>query len=111
MSDAHSSSGGPVEVHPAEVAERHRRRQLQLVDVREPYEWEAGRIAGARHVALEHLLPAADTLDRHRPVVLYCRVGARSWLAATALRRSGYDAYSMSGGAPPRPQEGPPPQP
>jgi rhodanese-related sulfurtransferase len=31
-------------------------------------------------------------------VVFYCRVGARSGMAANAFRRAGYDAYSMDGG-------------
>jgi hydroxyacylglutathione hydrolase/adenylyltransferase/sulfurtransferase len=71
---------------------------IQLVDVREPYEWEAGRIAGARHIELERLASQAETLDRERPVLFYCRVGARSGMAASAFRRAGFDAYSIDGG-------------
>ena len=71
---------------------------VQLVDVREPAEWDAGRIAGARHVELERLASEADSIDRERPVLFYCRVGARSGMAANAFRRAGYDAYSMDGG-------------
>ena len=72
--------------------------EVQLVDVREPREWEAGRIAGARHVELERLASEADSIDRERPVLFYCRVGSRSGMAANAFRRAGYDAYSMIGG-------------
>jgi len=71
---------------------------VQLVDVREPYEWDAGRIAGARHVELERLASEAESLDRDRPVLFYCRLGARSGMAANAFRRAGYDAYSLDGG-------------
>ncbi len=71
---------------------------VQLVDVREPYEWEAGRFAGARHVELERLASEADSIDRERPVLFYCRLGSRSGMAANAFRRAGYDAYSMDGG-------------
>jgi rhodanese-related sulfurtransferase len=74
------------------------RGEVQLVDVREPREWDAGRIAGARHVELERLAAEADSLDRERPVLFYCRVGSRSGMAANAFRRAGYDAYSMLGG-------------
>ena len=49
---------------------------MQLVDVREPYEFEAGRIAGSRHIELERLASKADTIDRDRPVVFVCRLGA-----------------------------------
>jgi len=71
---------------------------LQLIDVREPYEREAGYIAGSRHIELTKLPSEAATLDRDRPVVFYCRVGSRSTMAAQALRATGTDAYSMDGG-------------
>jgi rhodanese-related sulfurtransferase len=70
----------------------------QLVDVREPYEWAAGRIAGARHIELARLADEAGALEAERPIVFYCRVGARSAAAAHAFRRAGYEAYSMLGG-------------
>jgi rhodanese-related sulfurtransferase len=71
---------------------------LQVVDVRETYEREAGYIAGSRHIELSALSTEAATLERERPVVLYCRVGARSDMAAQALRTAGFEAYSMRGG-------------
>ena len=70
----------------------------QLVDVREAYEWDAGRIEGARHIELERLASQADTLDKERPVVFQCRLGARSAMATQAFRAAGFDAYSMAGG-------------
>jgi hydroxyacylglutathione hydrolase/adenylyltransferase/sulfurtransferase len=87
-----------VDITPERVAELHREGAIQLIDVREPYEWEAGRIAGARHVELERVAAQAPTIDRDRPVVFYCRLGARSGMAANAFRRAGWDAYSMVGG-------------
>lgn len=71
---------------------------LQLVDVREPHEREAGRIGGSRHIELVRLSAEAATLDRERPVVFYCRVGSRSEMAAQAFRAAGYEAYSIRGG-------------
>jgi rhodanese-related sulfurtransferase len=71
---------------------------VQLVDVREPYEREAGRIAGSRHIPMVALSEQASSLDRERPVVFYCRVGSRSTMAAQAFRTAGYKALSMSGG-------------
>jgi len=72
--------------------------EVQLVDVREQHEWDAGRIAGARHIELERVASEAETLDRARPLLFYCRLGARSGMAANAFRRAGYDAYSLDGG-------------
>jgi rhodanese-related sulfurtransferase len=87
-----------VDVTPEWVRERHEAGEIQLVDVREDYEWEAGRLAGARHIELDRVASEASTIDREKPVVFYCRVGSRSGMAADAFRRAGYDAYSMDGG-------------
>ena len=70
----------------------------QLIDVREDYEWEAGRIDGALHIGLEHLAANAGKVDTDRPVIFQCRVGSRSAMAAQAFRGVGIDAYSMAGG-------------
>jgi hydroxyacylglutathione hydrolase/adenylyltransferase/sulfurtransferase len=87
-----------VDVTPEEVAELQRRGNAALVDVREDYEWDAGRIPGARHVALSELSARAGSIPHDTPVVFVCRVGARSTMAAHAFRRAGYDAYSLDGG-------------
>ena len=71
---------------------------IQLIDVREPYEWDAGRIAGARRIGLDRLAAEAESLDRGAPVLFYCRVGSRSGMAAGAFRQAGFDAYSLDGG-------------
>jgi rhodanese-related sulfurtransferase len=70
----------------------------QLIDVRESHEREAGYIAGSRHIVLGDLTGQAVTVEQDRPVIFYCRVGARSDMAAQAFRAAGYEAYSMSGG-------------
>src|SRR3954462_5851677 len=91
-------SAPDLEIAPEELAERLARGEVELVDVREPYEWDAGRIEGSRHVELERLASQAETLDRDRPVVFSCRLGARSALAAQAFRSAGWDAWSLQGG-------------
>ena len=88
-----------IDVDPARVAEwLEEDPTLQVIDVREAYEREAGHIAGTRHIELNHLTAEASTVDRERPVIFYCRVGGRSTMAAQAFRASGFQAYSMSGG-------------
>lgn len=86
------------ELQPREVAELLERGGIQLIDVRQRYEYEAGRIAGARLIALSELPAEAHTIDPSRPVVLYCRSGARSAMATDALRGAGFDAHNMTGG-------------
>jgi rhodanese-related sulfurtransferase len=92
------AGGNEVDVTPDWVRERHNAGEVQLVDVREDYEYDAGRVPGARHVGLQDVAAQADTIERDKPVVFYCRVGSRSTMAAQAFRRAGYDAYSMDGG-------------
>lgn len=88
-----------IEVDPERVASwLEEDPSLQVIDVREPYEREAGHIAGTRHIQLVKLTEAASTVERDRPVVFYCRVGSRSLMAAQAFRAAGYDAYTMAGG-------------
>jgi len=86
------------DVTPAETAELHERGEIQLVDVREPHEHEAGRIAGDRHVQLASLTQEAGSFDPDRPLVFYCRSGGRSAVATQAFRASGFQAFNMTGG-------------
>jgi rhodanese-related sulfurtransferase len=86
------------ELEPEQVKERLDRGEIELIDVREPYEWEAGRIAGARHIELERLAGRAGEVPRERTVVFQCRLGARSAMATQAFRAAGWDAYNMAGG-------------
>jgi rhodanese-related sulfurtransferase len=88
-----------IAVDPAQVADwLARDPDLQLVDVRQPYERDAGHIEGSQHIELAQLSARAGDLARDRPVVFYCRVGARSDMAAQAFRASGLQAHSMRGG-------------
>ncbi len=98
------SAGGPAdEADRAHELAPHSFAELmgagaQLIDVRRPYEFEAGRLPGARNIEMNQLSAAAETIDRERPVLFYCRRGNRSAMAADAFRTAGYDAYHMVGG-------------
>jgi len=87
-----------IEVTTEQTAEALASDGAQVVDVREQYEWDEGRIEGALHIEMERLASNADKIDRERPVIFHCRLGARSAMAAQAFRRAGYDSYSMAGG-------------
>src|SRR6201995_804931 len=71
---------------------------VQLIDVREPYEHEAGRIAGDRLIELGRLSQEAGSIDAERPVIFYCRSGARSAMASQAFAQAGFDAHNLDGG-------------
>ena len=83
---------------PRQVAELLARGDAQLIDVRQPHEHQAGRIAGGRLVELAEIAAQADTIDRERPLVFYCRSGARSAMATEAFRNAGFDAHNLAGG-------------
>ena len=90
--------GAPQELTPARVAELLQ-DGAQVIDVREPGEREAGRIPGdSAHIELDKLAAEADSIDRERAVVFYCRSGSRSALAAQAFATAGFDAHNLAGG-------------
>src|SRR3954447_13965332 len=86
------------DLSPARVAELQR-DGAQLIDVREPYEREAGRIPDdSAHIEMDQLTEQGETIDRDRPVVFYCRTGSRLSMAAQAFSAAGYDAHNLDGG-------------
>ena len=69
-----------------------------LLDVRAPYEWQAGHAPRARHIPLGDLNRRANELPSGRPVVTVCRSGARSARAAALLARQGRQVSNLAGG-------------
>jgi rhodanese-related sulfurtransferase len=86
------------DLSPEEVRRLLDENAIDLIDVREPYEHEAGRIEGAIHVEIPNLTAAAAQLDQERPIVFYCRSGARSAMTTQAFRASGFQAFNLTGG-------------
>jgi len=91
---------GVREIPPLELAARMRRADpLDLIDVREPYEWRIARIEGARMIPLGRIGAAVGDLPRDREIVLYCHHGVRSRAAAEFLASQGFDGvWNLSGG-------------
>ena len=78
------------EITPVELAARlGSGSAVQLIDVREPGEWEIAHLPGARLVPLGALADALPTLDLGREVVVMCRSGVRGAKAARLLRDAG----------------------
>lgn len=70
-----------------------------IVDVRTPTEYQAGHIPGARLIPFDQMASRAGELPgKDRPVLLYCRTGRRTAMAAATLRQLGYTAvYDLQG--------------
>jgi molybdopterin/thiamine biosynthesis adenylyltransferase/rhodanese-related sulfurtransferase len=88
------------EVSPRELADRlERGDDIDVIDVREPHEWEIARIPGARLVPLATLNEALSSLDSAREIVVHCKGGTRSAKAVRQLQAAGFKRVSnLSGG-------------
>lgn len=74
-------------------------RKAQLIDVREPNEFEAGHILGARNIPMSQMRMRSKEIRSDLPVYLYCQSGMRSGRAAQFLYRKGYkDLSHLKGG-------------
>lgn len=70
-----------------------------ILDVREPHEWQIGRIPGAVLIPLGELPKRLSELDKNRAIVAQCRSGARSLKAAHLLLDAGFtDVRNLKGG-------------
>lgn len=69
-----------------------------FLDVREPYEWEAGHVEGSVHIPIGQIQRRFEELDRDRPIVVVCQVGQRSALVAEFLTAQGFEAHNLHGG-------------
>jgi rhodanese-related sulfurtransferase len=81
-----------------EAASRSGEDRPLLVDVRTADESRQGHIAGARNIPVDELRDRLQEVPRDRPVVVYCQVGQRGYLATRMLVQKGYDASNLSGG-------------
>ncbi|WP_068671900.1 rhodanese-like domain-containing protein [Oceanobacillus sp. Castelsardo] len=70
-------------------------RKAQLIDVREPQEFDRGHILGARNIPVTQLKQRLIELRKDKPVYLYCQSGSRSARAAQILHKKGYEDISQ----------------
>jgi adenylyltransferase/sulfurtransferase len=99
QSEATSTMKGVPEMTPRELADALARGDdIDLIDVREPYEWRLGVLPNARLLSLGSLAGSMSSLDSRREIVVYCRSGARSANAVKALRAAGFRATNLAGG-------------
>ncbi|KOO52122.1 rhodanese-like domain-containing protein [Viridibacillus sp. FSL E2-0187] len=74
-------------------------RKAQLIDVREPKEFDGGHILGARNVPTSQLRQRYKEIRPDKPVYLYCQNAGRSARAAMLLKKKGYDqVFQLQGG-------------
>ncbi|MEZ5316109.1 MAG: MBL fold metallo-hydrolase [Vicinamibacterales bacterium] len=98
-----ASAGRPLghvpQITAADLRESLAHGAVTLVDVRNQAEWDAGYIAGARHVTLGYLPGRVAEIPTDKPVVMQCAAGARSAIAASLLKARGVDrVINLEGG-------------
>lgn len=77
----------------------HEEGSYNLVDVRQPKEYEKEHIPGAKLIPLSQLGDSLDKLDPEKPTIVHCAIGGRSRVAAQTLASNGFsEVYNLSGG-------------
>ena len=71
---------------------------VTVLDVREPVEWQYGRIDGAVHIPLTEIPARAEELPVDQQLLVVCKVGGRSAQATAFLREKGFEAINLAGG-------------
>jgi NADPH-dependent 2,4-dienoyl-CoA reductase/sulfur reductase-like enzyme/rhodanese-related sulfurtransferase len=84
-------------VHADQVAARVAEGAL-LLDVRSPAEFAEGHLPDARNLPVDELRDHLQDLPRDRPLVVYCRVGQRGYVATRILAQEGFQVSNVSGG-------------
>ncbi len=74
------------------------KKDFQLIDVREPFEYEMSNLNGL-NIPLAGIVIEADKIAKDKPVIMQCRSGARSASALMQLEKLGYNnVYNLKGG-------------
>jgi rhodanese-related sulfurtransferase/rubrerythrin len=82
-----------------EYIKAHKNDTFQLLDVRQPKEYEQEHLPGAILIPLKELITRKDELDKTKPTLVYCAAGVRSKAASQLLQGQGFkDVYNISGG-------------
>jgi hydroxyacylglutathione hydrolase len=91
--DAWRKAGDPLHHYevatPDQIGDQVAAEQITVVDVRQNDEWQTGHIPGARHIMLGYLPERLAEIPADKPVVVQCRSGARSAIAASLLQAWG----------------------
>jgi len=90
------------QISPLELAawlSDQRREKPLLLDVREPWEWQAARIEGSQHIPMREVPARLGEIDRGQEVVAICHHGARSQQVAMFLEKNGFSkVHNLQGG-------------
>ena len=69
---------------------------IQIIDVREPHEYEIAQIPNSRLIPLGQVLGRMNEIDPERETVVHCKMGGRSAKAIEALKRTGFTGHLIN---------------
>lgn len=73
--------------------------EMQLIDVRTKTEYERGAIQNATNISVDDLRNRLSELDKNKPIIVYCQVGIRGYIAQQILLQNGFEnVRNLSGG-------------
>ena len=73
--------------------------KVQLIDIREPYEYEEGHIEGSINIPMGDFLEKLDELSRTKQIIIYCNTGRRSKPVVYITHKlHNYTLYNLKGG-------------
>src|SRR4051812_25345583 len=86
-----------TEITATELKERlDRGDDIQIIDVREPNEYEVARIPDSKLIPLKDVLNRMGEIEAERETVVHCKMGGRSARAIDALRRAGFQGKLLN---------------
>lgn len=88
-------------VSPTDFSSKVKNAEVQLIDVRTPEEYNEGYLKNAKNINFydANFMEKMESLDKSKPVYVYCKSGGRSGKAATKLKKAGFSkVYDLKGG-------------
>ncbi|WP_226670214.1 rhodanese-like domain-containing protein [Metabacillus litoralis] len=87
------------EISPEEIQQKLEKGEvIELIDVREDEEVEAGMIPQARHIRMNDIPDSLDAIDKEKETIFICRSGGRSGNVCAYLQDKGFNVVNMTGG-------------
>ncbi|MGB9169271.1 MAG: rhodanese-like domain-containing protein [Nitrososphaeraceae archaeon] len=80
------------------ITEATREKEIILLDVRQPDEFESWHIENSHNIPLEKITSSLNTIDKKKEIVTICPMGNRAMIAKAILQRYGFTARALSGG-------------
>ncbi|MGJ8684960.1 MAG: rhodanese-like domain-containing protein [Nonlabens sp.] len=80
-----------------EIIQKYLAENAQLLDVRTASEFNGNHIEGSKNIPVQVIDQKMNSLDKNRPVIVYCAMGGRSSVAANKLKANGFKVVNAGG--------------